>query len=203
MSKINLEDNDDINVMEDGDDSLKIVDLNIDAQTILISLHNLKVAIKNIEGNVRHYQKETIKYIRSLKKNQKSKVVKKGMDMDKMDREPSGFAKKTRIDKKLLDFLRLPEVMEVTDKIMSEEDKKENSKFSPLDDEGMINRPSVTKIINRYIKENNLTNPSAGKLILPDENLKKILGKLEANDKKRDHGYTFFTLQRYIKHLFI
>ena len=199
---MDLEGNDDININDDGDDALKIAELNIEATTIIISLTNLKTQIKNIEANVRHYQKETVKYIRSLKKSQRGKVIKKGNDGDKRDREPSGFARKTKVKKELVDFFRRSDVAAIIDCIMSEEDSKEDSKFEPLDDEGMINRPSATKIINRYIKEKGLQNPTNRQFFTPDDALRKILDKLEVTDKKNG-GYRCFNLQRYIKHLFI
>lgn len=196
--------NEDLSLPEDGDDALKIAELNIEATTILISLHNLKVAIKNIEGNVRHYQKETVRLLRTFKKNQRTKNVKKGGDVAKKEREPSGFAKKTKIRPVFLEFLKRPDVMSMTDMIMNEEDMKGDSKFEPLDEENMINRPSATKIINRYIKEKKLQVPTARKHFMPDEVLKRILLPLEKKDKEKQLGaYKFFNLQKYIKHLFI
>lgn len=189
-------------IPEDGDDALKIADLNLDAASILISLQNLKIAIKGIEGHVKHYQKETVRFIRSLKKNQKNRSVKTNVDGEKKEREPTGFAKKTKIRKELMDFLSRPDVKHIIDIIMSEEDLKPNSKFEPLDEEQMINRPSATKIINRYIKEKGLQGETCKVSFNPDDALKKILLPCEKADKQKG-GYKFFNLQKYIKHLFI
>jgi len=196
------EQTEDVQIGEEGDDALKIAELNIEATTILISLHNLKVAIKNIEGNVRHYQRETVKFIRHLKKNQKNRSSKKFGEAEKREREPSGFAKKSKVKKELADFFRRPDVSNIIDIIMNEEDLKEDSKFEALDDENMINRPSATKIINRYIKEKNLQNQTNKQYIIPDDTLKKILAPLEKSDKSKG-GYRCFNLQKYIKHLFV
>lgn len=192
---------DEIIFTDDTDDALKIGQLNVEAASIIISLQNLKTAIKNIEIHVRHYQKENIKFIRSLKKNQKTRLAKvSSIDRSNM-REPSGFAKKTKVKKELADFFKRPDVANIIDIILNEEDGKENSKFETIDAEGMINRPSATKIINRYIKEKKLQNPSNKQFFVPDEALKKILSNLEAADKKIG-GYRCFNLQKYIKHLF-
>jgi len=175
--------------------------LNVEAQTIIISLYNLRVAIKNIENNVRHYERETIKFIRQLRKNQKGKGVVRRVE-DRREREPSGFAKKTKVRKELVDFFRYPEVILMIDGILQEEDGKEDSKFEVIDEESMINRPSATKIINRYIREKGLQNPTNRQFFTPDDKLKRILAPLESMDKKNG-GYRCFNLQKYIKHLFI
>lgn len=187
---------------DDTNDLMKITELTVDAQQIVASLFNLRIQIKNIENSVRKYEKETMKFIRYLKKNQRSRTVKKGGDIDKKDREPSGFAKKSKVKKELVDFFKHPDVINVISMISNEEDMKEDSKFEPLDDDGMINRPSVTKILNRYIKEKGLQNQSNKQIILPDDKLKKLLTPLETVDKKTG-GYRCFNLQKYIKHLFI
>ena len=188
-------------VVESNNDLLKIGELNVEAQTIIISLYNLRVAIKNIENNVRHYERETIKYIRQLRKNQKGKGLTKRVD-DRKDREPSGFAKKSKVRRELIDFFKNPEVMLMVNGILQEEESKDDSKFEVIDDEGMINRPSATKIINRYIREKGLQNPTNRQFFTPDDKLKKLLAPLESLDKKNG-GYRCFNLQKYIKHLFV
>jgi len=188
-------------VVESNNDLLKIGELNVEAQTIIISLYNLRVAIKNIENNVRHYERETIKYIRQLRKNQKGKGLMRRVD-DRKDREPSGFAKKSKVRRELIDFFKNPEVMLMVNGILQEEESKDDSKFEVIDDEGMINRPSATKIINRYIREKGLQNPTNRQFFTPDDKLKKLLAPLESLDKKNG-GYRCFNLQKYIKHLFV
>jgi len=188
-------------VVESSNDLLKIGELNVEAQTIIISLYNLRVAIKNIENNVRHYERETIKFIRQLRKNQKGKGLMKRVD-DRKDREPSGFAKKSKVRRELIDFFKNPEVMLMVNGILQEEESKDDSKFEVIDDEGMINRPSATKIINRYIREKGLQNPTNRQFFTPDDKLKKLLAPLESLDKKNG-GYRCFNLQKYIKHLFV
>ena len=186
---------------EDNSELLKISELTVQSQTILISLYNLRVNIKNIETNFRNYERESIKFIRQLRKNQKSRGTLKKVE-DKKEREPSGFAKKSKIKRELVDFLKHPEIVAITNDIVLEEEAKEESKFHKLDDDNMINRPSTTKIINRYVKEKGLQNVTNKQFFIPDDKLKKILAPLETLDKKNG-GYRYFNLQKYIKHLFV
>jgi len=186
---------------EDNSELLKISELTVQSQTILISLYNLRVNIKNIETNFRNYERESIKFIRQLRKNQKSRGTLKKVE-DKKEREPSGFAKKSKIKRELVEFLKNPEIVAITNEIVLEEDAKEESKFQKLDDDNMINRPSTTKIINRYVKDKGLQNVTNKQFFIPDDRLKKILAPLETLDKKNG-GYRYFNLQKYIKHLFI
>ena len=186
---------------EDNSELLKISELTVQSQTILISMYNLRVNIKNIETNFRNYERESIKFIRQLRKNQKSRGTLKKVE-DKKEREPSGFAKKSKIRRELVEFLKNPEIVAITNEIVLEEDAKEESKFQKLDDESMINRPSTTKIINRYVKEKGLQNVTNKQFFIPDDKLKKILAPLETLDKKNG-GYRYFNLQKYIKHLFV
>jgi uncharacterized protein YacL (UPF0231 family) len=186
---------------EDNSELLKISELTVQSQTILISLYNLRVNIKNIETNFRNYERESIKFIRQLRKNQKSRGTLKKVE-DKKEREPSGFAKKSKIKRELVEFLKNPEIVAITNEIVLEEDAKEESKFQKLDDDNMINRPSTTKIINRYVKDKGLQNVTNKQFFIPDDRLKKILAPLETLDKKNG-GYRYFNLQKYIKHLFL
>lgn len=188
-------------VENDDSNILKLSALNVESQSMMISLYNLRLSLKNIENNLRHYEKETNKLIRGLIKNQKGSKTKKNGE-EKKDRLPSGFNKKTSVRNELLDFFKLPEVAEVINMIISEEEENEDSKFEYLDSENKINRPSVTKIINRYIKERGLQTPYNKQFFIPDERLKKILLPLETTDKKNG-GYRCFNLQKYIKHMFI
>ena len=90
-------------------------------------------------------------------------------------RAPSGFAKPGPISKDLCKFLN-----------------------KPLDTE--IARTEVTKHLTAYIQQHNLQNPKNKKQIQPDSKLSKLLGKLQPEDK--DKGYTYFNLQKYMKHHF-
>jgi upstream activation factor subunit UAF30 len=56
-------------------------------------------------------------------------------------------------------------------------------------------RTDVTRLLNQYIKENNLQNPKDKRTINPDAKLKAILTPAES--------YTYFNLQSHIKHHFV
>ena len=196
-----LDDDTTVHGVEDNSELLKISELTVQSQTILISMYNLRVNIKNIETNFRNYERESIKFIRQLRKNQKSRGTLKKVE-DKKEREPSGFAKKSKIKRELVEFLKNPEIIAITNEIVLEEDAKDDSKFQKLDDDNMINRPSTTKIINRYVKDKGLQNVTNKQFFIPDDKLKKILAPLETLDKKNG-GYRYFNLQKYIKHLFV
>jgi chromatin remodeling complex protein RSC6 len=60
-----------------------------------------------------------------------------------------------------------------------------------------IPRKDVTKMLNDYIKENNLRNEQDRRKIIPDENLKRIF---KCTD---DDNVTYFNLQTYMKHHFV
>ena len=196
-----IDDDNTVHGVEDNSELLKISELTVQSQTILISLYNLRVNIKNIETNFRNYERESIKFIRQLRKNQKSRGALKKVE-DKKEREPSGFAKKSKIKRELMEFLKNPEIIAITNDIIMEEEAKDESKFEKLDDDNMINRPSTTKIINRYVKDKGLQNVTNKQFFIPDDKLKKILAPLETLDKKNG-GYRYFNLQKYIKHLFV
>ena len=196
-----IDDDTTVHGVEDNSELLKISELTVQSQTILISMYNLRVNIKNIETNFRNYERESIKFIRQLRKNQKSRGTLKRVE-DKKEREPSGFAKKSKIKRELVEFLKNPEIVTITNEIVLEEDAKDDSKFQKLDDDNMINRPSTTKIINRYVKDKGLQNVTNKQFFIPDDKLKKILAPLETLDKKNG-GYRYFNLQKYIKHLFV
>ena len=61
-------------------------------------------------------------------------------------------------------------------------------------------RTEVTKHLCNYIKQNSLQNPSNKKQIQPDTSLASLLGPLQPEDKEK--GYTYFNLQKYVKHHF-
>jgi chromatin remodeling complex protein RSC6 len=181
----------------------KMVELDTYAQNMLVSIYNLKMGLKSLEANLRNYQKESKKLFQSMKaKPKKIKSAKVGGAVDeKKERKPTGFFKKSKIRKELIDFFNNPEISTFISLISAEEKLKEDSKFEEMDENMMISRPSATKIINRYIKEKKLENPQNSQYIIPDDKLKKLLTPLETTDKKSG-GYRYFNLQKYIKHLF-
>ena len=82
-------------------------------------------------------------------------------------KEPSGFAKPSTLSGELCTFLKLP----VGTKLA---------------------RTEVTRYLNQYIKSNDLRDPSDKRIILPNNELKTLLGV--GNDEK----VTYFNLQKFI-----
>jgi chromatin remodeling complex protein RSC6 len=58
-------------------------------------------------------------------------------------------------------------------------------------------RTDVSRLINSYIRVNNLQDPQNGRIINPDTKLRTLL-KIDENDE-----LTYFNLQKYMKHHFI
>ena len=87
-------------------------------------------------------------------------------------RRPSGFAKPTLVSKDLCDFLSMPEGSELA-------------------------RTEVTRLLNKYIKDNNLQDPVDRRTIRPDLKLQALL------NIKGDTQLKYFNMQSYIKHHFV
>lgn len=73
---------------------------------------------------------------------------------------------------------------------------KQMSKFAGWKPEELHSRVEVTKMICKYIKDNNLQNPNDRREILPDSKLSKIL---DYNSKTAENPLTYFRIQTYIK----
>ena len=123
----------------------------------------------------------TLGKIKADYKNLEKQVLREARSMDKIHakrkkskgaRAPSGFVKPTAISKEL-------------------------AKFLGVEDNTMIARTDVTKMITAYVKEHKLQAPTNGRQILPD---KKLMGLL--NCKSSDE-VTYFNLQKYMKPHFI
>lgn len=87
-------------------------------------------------------------------------------------RKPSGFAKPSPLSDEMAEFLGLDKGVEIA-------------------------RNEVTKLINKYIVDNNLREEADKRKILPDQKLSKLL-KLTG-----DENLSYFNLQKYIKHHFV
>jgi chromatin remodeling complex protein RSC6 len=130
-------------------------------KSILADLQTQKSAITLMIANVKKLQKD---YSKEVKMHQKKK---KGTGKK---REPSGFAKPTKLSKELCDFLGKSEGTEMA-------------------------RTEVTKYLTEYIKTQNLQYEKDKRTILPDAKLSKLLFK-----SKKDEGkVTYFNLQKWMK----
>lgn len=111
---------------------------------LVSQLTNMKTHITGIQQNIKQLEKNVKKHMKGLKKE----VVK---TKNKGNRQPSGFAKPTKVTKELCEFMNKAEGSEIA-------------------------RTEVTRALVTYIKENKLENTSNSKVISPDDKLKILLG---------------------------
>lgn len=121
-----------------------IDDLFSQFEQLILQLNLIKTQINGMHHNIKSLEKNVKKQMKTLKKE----VVK---TKNKGNRQPSGFAKPTKVTKELCEF-------------MNKEDGSE------------IARTEVTRALVSYIKENKLENESNSKIISPDDKLKLLLG---------------------------
>lgn len=106
------------------------------------------------------------KYMRELRVATKATEKKKKSASSK-PRQPSGFVKPTKISTELANFLGKPDGSEMA-------------------------RTEVTREINKYIRANDLQDPSNGRKINPDAKLRGLLQVPTSDD------LTYFNLQKYL-----
>lgn len=158
--------NADVNVNEDSQNTEGTGDK---FASIIETLQTFQNQLKDILTQVKSLQKEHVK----LQKQKGKKVTKKQQSSETASkRQPSGFAKPTKLSAELCEFLGVP-----------------------LDT--MLARTEVTRILNEYIKKNNLQDPNDRRKIVPDDKLKKILTLTEGVP------LSYFSLQSSIKNHFI
>lgn len=133
---------------------------------------NIISTLSNLKTQMSSLQQE----IRMLEKGVKkqSKIFKKESEKNKLKpkKEPSGFAMPTTVSNELCKFLN----------------KEEGTKIA---------RTDVAKALTKYIKINNLQFSENKQIIIPDENLKVLLGI------KDDEHITFFNIQKYMNKHFV
>lgn len=143
--------------------------------------HNLEkmvASLDEVNGQIAH-MKEMFgildKKAKKLNHNMEMLVKKeqKSSAKPKKERKPCGFAVSAKVTKDMCDFMG----------------REEGT---------MISRIEITKFLNSYIKEKGLENPENKQIIVPDENLWKILGEDARNEK-----ITHFTIQKYLNKHFV
>ena len=92
----------------------------------------------------------------------------------RQNRKPSGFAKPSALTEDMTQFLGLDKDVEIA-------------------------RNEVTKLINKYIVDNDLRNEEDKRKIQPDKKLATLLNF----DVNGDEQLSYFNLQKYIKHHFV
>lgn len=119
-------------------------DLFIQFEQLMSQLNLMKTQISGIQHNIKHLEKNVKKQMKGLKKE----VIK---TKNKGNRQPSGFAKPTKVTKELCEFMNKAEGSEIA-------------------------RTEVTRALIAYIKQHKLENTSNSKIISPDNKLKDLLG---------------------------
>lgn len=134
--------------------------------SVLNNISSLKIQLTALTSQIKNAEKRVHKKMKQLDKEIKR-------NKNKGNRQPSGFAKPTKISTALCKFMDLPEGSEMA-------------------------RTEVTKYIIQYIQNNNLQNPSDAKLIKPNNELKSLL---DLNDN--DGDLTYFNIQRFMNKHFV
>jgi len=135
-------------------------------ENVISQLTSIKTHISLIQQNIKHLEKCVKKQMKGLKK-EVTKTKNKG------NRQPSGFAKPTKVTKELCEF-------------MNKEDGSE------------IARTEVTRALVAYIKQNNLENKGNSKIISPDDKLKILLG-LDDNQELTYFNIQKFMNKHFVK----
>jgi chromatin remodeling complex protein RSC6 len=118
---------------------------------VVDTLQAFQNQIKDMISVIKTLQKEHIKLQKQKgRKTSRKQVVITDETGEVKKRQPSGFAKPTKLSNELCEFLG-----------------------TPIDT--MMPRTEVTRILNEYIKTNKLQDPEDRRKIIPDEKLKKIL----------------------------
>jgi chromatin remodeling complex protein RSC6 len=136
--------------------------------SVLDTLQSLQNQLKDVVVIVKGLHKD---YVKLQKQKGGKKARKVADDGTGPKRPPSGFAKPTSLSDELCDFLSIPHGSSLA-------------------------RTEVTRVINDYIKKNELQNASDRRKIIPDAHLKSILKYDETK------GLSYFSLQSSIKHHF-
>lgn len=135
--------------------------------TIMETISSFRNQVNLLQQQIRVLEKNVKKECKSLKKEvEKNK--------NKGNKQPSGFAKPTKITTELCEFMNQKEDTEIA-------------------------RTDVTKALISYIEKNNLQNNENKKEIIPDKKLKDLLGL----EDKNDVVLTYFNIQKYMNKHFI
>lgn len=132
-------------------------------------LDTVSVLMTQLKGVQAEIKTVQKNYTKLLKEHDKTKNKSK-----RQNRKPSGFAKPSALTEDMTQFLGLDKDVEIA-------------------------RNEVTKLINKYIVDNNLRNEQDKRKIQPDKKLAKLLNF----DVNGDEQLSYFNLQKYIKHHFV
>ena len=123
----------------------------LDDEEVFLQFNNLIKGLQTVKFQINTLQQSVKKMEKVIKKNMNSLKKEVIKNKPKGNRNPSGFAKPSKITKELCCFLNKEEVTEIA-------------------------RTEVTRALVAYIKENKLDNNVNGQIIHPDNKLKTLLG---------------------------
>ena len=139
----------------------EVADVHDEFVSIINNISLIKSSLTDLQNSLRGLEKKTNKKFKNyIRENRKYK--------NRGNKQPSGFAKPTKISNELCTFLDKPDGTEIA-------------------------RTEVTQQLIKYIKENNLQNTENKKLIQPDE---KLTALLDIN--KNETELTYFNLQSFM-----
>ena len=139
----------------------EVSDIHEEFVDIINNISLIKSSLTDLQNSLRGLEKKTNKKFKNyIRENRKFK--------NRGNKQPSGFAKPTKISNKLCTFLNKPDGTEMA-------------------------RTEVTQQLIKYIKENNLQNTENKKLIQPDE---KLTDLLDINNTETE--LTYFNLQSFM-----
>lgn len=137
-------------------------DIYIQFETVYSHFTEIKNKMTELQSEIKDLEKKLKKTFKKSEKYVKPKTTKK--------REPSGFAKPTKVTKELCEFMNKPEGTEIA-------------------------RTEVTKALVQYIKDNKLQEQENAKnKIIPDKKLSLLLGLKDSEENE----LTFFNIQKYM-----
>ena len=128
---------------------------------------SMRANLKTLEAEVKKLRRRVTAEMNEARKNQRRKKARND-DPNRPKRPPSGFAKPSKLSSELCKFLGRPEGSELA-------------------------RTEVTKEITKYIREQNLQDPTYKRRILCDKKLGALLQTKDGDE------VTYFNLQSYMK----
>lgn len=133
-------------------------------------IKDLGASLKDALSVLKVLQKDVLK---DSNRRSRRATAAAGGDGEGAPRKLSGFAKPTQLSSELCEFLGVPEST-------------------------LMARTEVTRLITKYVKDNELSGKEDKRTINPDGKLTKLLAIKEGADK-----VTYFNLQTHIRHHFI
>jgi len=124
----------------------------------------METIIQDLEKRIATLEAKMTRQEKMMRKMKKDMIP----EEERKPRKPSGFAKPTYLSPVLCEFLGEPADKELA-------------------------RTEVTKRVLAYVKENNLQNPEAKRIINMDDKLRKLL------NPEKDEVVTYFSIQRLMK----